>query len=316
MKSLNRFETLWKTKKNKEEFCNALKNEFLLFKSSGVNNRVLFTGYYEPLVEVDTVRSEVYRYPLYRTPDDMLNIDLKLFQIECNQSRLIGRLQKDRVVPYYTRSEIDRKGALSQRKLEIAWARNAVDVFFLHIQGSGILRFPSGKYIRVRYDGQNGHPYRSIGKILIDRGKIPQDRMSMPAIRSYLKQHPEELEEILDNNRSYIFFRPSLGAPHGNIGVPLTPGRSIATDYRIFPKGALSFITCRKPELNWRGKIVGWNNFSRFVLNQDTGGAIRGPGRVDIYWGAGNFARAAAGYSKEQGHLYFLVLKKQPSSTK
>jgi membrane-bound lytic murein transglycosylase A len=199
---------------------------------------------------------------------------------------------------------------LEDKNLEIAWARDPIDVFFLHIQGSGILRFENGEYIRVNYNGQNGRPYLSVGRMLIEQGKISSEGMSMAAIRKYLEEHPEELTRILYANPSYVFFRKAEAGSHGSIGVRLTAGRSVATDARLFPKGALVFLESKKPLLDGKGNIGLWKSYTRFGLNQDTGGAIRGPGRVDVFWGGGTFAQAAAGYTKQSGKLYFLVLKK------
>jgi membrane-bound lytic murein transglycosylase A len=145
--------------------------------------------------------------------------------------------------------------------------------------------------------------------LLIEKGLIPKEAMSMQAIRRYLKQHPEEMAEIFSYDPSYVFFSKVKGGPFGNIAVPLTPGRSIATDSTLFPKGALAFIECQKPVFAKDGVILGWAPFGRYVLNQDTGGAIRGPGRVDLFWGSGPFGRIAAGHLKHPGALYFLLVK-------
>jgi membrane-bound lytic murein transglycosylase A len=144
---------------------------------------------------------------------------------------------------------------------------------------------------------------------MLDRGLLTREEMSMQAIRRYLSEHPEAVERILNHNPSYIFFRPLKTGPVGNIGVPLTPGRSLALDSKRFPKGALAFISCRKPTLNSTGEITGWHEFSRFVVNQDTGGAIKGPGRADIFWGNGPYAETVAGHLKHEGELYILIRK-------
>ena len=216
---------------------------------------------------------------------------------------------KGNLVPYYSRREIDELGSLRGRGYEIAWVKNPIDFFFLHIQGSGILRLEDGRRLLVGYAGANGRPYRSIGRLLIDRGKIPQEEMSMQRLRRYLLDYPEEQNEIFFYNESYVFFRFSEEGPLGNIEVPLTPGRSIATDARLFPKGALAFIVTERPVLDAAGQLIGWQSFSRFVLNQDTGGAIRGPQRADLYFGSGFEAEAGAGYMNRPGKLYFLSLK-------
>jgi membrane-bound lytic murein transglycosylase A len=163
--------------------------------------------------------------------------------------------------------------------------------------------------VSVLYDGQNGRTYKSIGKYLIDSGVMIKENMSMQAIREYLHTHPDEVFKILNQNPSYVFFRMDMGPSLGNIGVPLTPGRSIATDSKLFPKGALALIATQKPVVE-NGAIKEWVPFTRFVLNQDTGGAIKGPGRVDLFWGQGAEAEIGAGYMQQEGELYFLVRKK------
>jgi len=221
----------------------------------------------------------------------------------------VGRVQGESWKPYYSRREIDEEGSLRGRGYEIAWVKNPIELFFLHIQGSGLLQLQDGRRLLVGYAGANGRPYRSIGRLLIDRGKIPREEMSMQRLRLYLTDHPDERSEILTYNERYVFFRFLPEGPLGNLEVPLTPDRSIATDARLFPKGALAFIVSRRPIINTAGQLVGWQPFSRFVLNQDTGGAILGPRRVDLYFGSGAEAEAAAGFMNSQGKLYFLSLK-------
>ena len=184
-----------------------------------------------------------------------------------------------------------------------------MDIFFLHIQGSGKVYLDDGRAINVHYHTANGRPYRSIGKLLIDDEKISREEMSMQKIREYLHTHPDELEAVLNHNPSYIFFKIEAEGPLGNINVKLTPGRSLALDYRIFPKGALVFAETQKPEVTGDGQIAAWGDCRRFMLHQDTGGAIRGAGRGDIFWGNGPYAEIAAGHLKHTGKLFFLVLE-------
>jgi membrane-bound lytic murein transglycosylase A len=183
-------------------------------------------------------------------------------------------------------------------------------VAFLQIQGSGRLRLEGEVTIPVGYMAANGHPYNSIGKYMIEKGYLTSEEMSMQAIRNYLAGHPEILNDVLNYNPSYVFFRVlDKESPLGNIQVQLTGGRSVATDSSLFPKGALCFITCKKPVIGDRGEIQGWTGFSRFVMNQDTGGAIKGAGRADIFWGNGQYAEIAAGHMKHEGELYMLMKK-------
>jgi membrane-bound lytic murein transglycosylase A len=171
------------------------------------------------------------------------------------------------------------------------------------------VNLPDGTTISVGYDASNGRPYRSIGRYMLDEGLMTREEMSMQAIRKYLFEHPEILDEVLNHNPSYVFFDIREKGPLGNINVVLTPGRSIALDSRLFPKGALGFISCKKPVLDSEGKIIEWIDFSRFVVNQDTGGAIRGAGRVDLFWGSGDYAQLSAGNMKHEGDLFILIKK-------
>ncbi len=270
---------------------------------------VLFTGYYQPVIAGSLVATAEYPYPIYGMPADLIVTERAPLWPFTASEKVIGRLEGDKLVPYYSRREIDELGSLRGRGYEIAWVKNPIDLFFLHIQGSGILQLEDGRRLLVGYAGTNGRPYRSIGRLLIEQGKIPQAEMSMQRLRRYLVEFPEEQNNIFSYNESYVFFRFLEEGPLGNIEVPLTAGRSIATDARIFPKGALAFISTERPVVDAAGELVGWQPFSRFVLNQDTGGAIRGPQRADLYFGTGAEVEAAAGYMNRPGKLYFLSLK-------
>ncbi len=286
-----------------------IQNDFILYRSVGSNGgRVLFTGYYEPLLTCRLAADGAHKYPLYRTPDDIIEIDLAQFGENFPKSKIFGRLDNKKVVPYYSREEINQKHAIAKRGLEMLWCDDPVAIYFLQIQGSGKVDLGGGNVVSVLYDGQNGRPYKSIGKYLIDSGAITKENMSMQTIREYLRTHPNEVFKILNQNPSYVFFRMDIGPSLGNIGVPLTPGRSIATDSKLFPKGALAIIATNKPVIE-NGAIKAWKPFTRFVLNQDAGGAIKGPGRVDLFWGQGPEAEISAGYMQQEGELYFLVRK-------
>jgi membrane-bound lytic murein transglycosylase A len=284
---------------------------FDLIPSSGDADleTVLFTGYYQPVIEGSLAPTPEYAYPIYSVPTDLIVTERLTLLPSLAPDKVAGRLEGGNLVPYYSRREIDELGSLRDRGYEIAWVKNPIDLFFLHIQGSGILQLEDGRRLLVGYAGANGRPYRSIGRLLIDRGKIPQEEMSMQRLRRYLLDYPDEKNEIFSYNESYVFFRFLQEGPLGNIEVPLTAGRSIATDARLFPKGALAFISTEKPILDAAGGLMGWQPFSRFVLNQDTGGAIRGLQRADLYFGTGAEAEAAAGYMNRPGKLYFLSLK-------
>jgi len=290
-----------------------VREEFDVYRASGSapSGRVLFTGYYEPVLKGSLAKTDVYRYPIYRKPDDAVVVHLGKFREKYRNERLIGRLENGELVPYYSREEIDGAGALENRGLEIAWFADPVDLFFLHIQGSGMICLDGGSCFQVSYAQSNGRAYRSIGKLLIDSGRVTREELSMQGIKRILRERPEEVQGILNHNESYVFFRTVGEGPVGSIGVPLTGGRSIATDPAFFPRGALAFVKTRKPEIAPDGEIRSWIPFSRFVLNQDAGGAITGPGRADLFCGRGREAEIAAGHLREEGELYFLVLKRR-----
>jgi len=290
-----------------------VREDFEVYRAagSGPTGRVLFTGYYEPVLTGSLARTDVYRYPIYRKPDDSVVVQLGKFREKYKNERLIGRLENGELVPCYSREEIDGEGVLENRGLEIAWFADPVDIFFLHIQGSGMICPAGGSCFQVSYAHSNGRAYRSIGKLLIDSGKATRESLSMQGIKKTLRENPDQIREILYYNESYVFFRTVGEGPVGSIGVALTGGRSIATDPAFFPRGALAFVRTRKPDIGPNGEIRSWEPFSRFVLNQDAGGAITGPGRVDLFCGRGREAEIAAGHLKEEGELYFLVLKRE-----
>jgi membrane-bound lytic murein transglycosylase A len=285
--------------------------ELLPSASDAASLEVLFTGYYQPVIDGSLIPTAEYRYPIYGKPADMITAEQVTLTPAATTEKVVGRLEGENFVPYYSRREIDDFGSLRGRGYEIAWLKDPIDVFFLHIQGSGILRLPDGRRIGVGYAAQNGRAYRSIGRLLIDDGKIPREEMSMQRLRRYLQERPEEQNAIFAHNESYIFFRFVEGGL-GSLEVPVTAGRSIATDARLFPKGALAFIETERPMIDDVGRLTGWQPFSRVVLNQDAGSAIRGFQRVDLFFGAGDQAAAAAGYMNSRGRLFFLTLKNAP----
>lgn len=299
-----------------DELNKIIMERFKVYKASGRTGKgdVLFTGYYEPIFDASLRPDNVYKYPIYKRPKDLVIIDLSPFSRRFKGQRIIARIRGEKVLPYYSREEIELKGRLKGRGLEIAYLKSFVDTIFLQIQGSGKLRLPDGRIINVGYSISNGRQYRSIGKYLIDHGYITKKELSMQSIREFLNNRPDLRDELARYNPSYVFFRIRKDGPRGNINVLLTPRRSIALDYRLFPKGALAFIRTKKPVLDKNGHIIGWKKFGRFVLNQDTGGAIRGAGRVDIYFGTGKKAGLLAGSMKQMGELYVLV--KRPTNQK
>ena len=263
----------------------------------------LITGYYEPKLTGSRTRTARFRYPLYAAPEDLLTIDLGEVYPQLKDLRLRGRLQGRRIVPYYNRAEIDNGKAVLQGR-ELFWVENAVDLFFLQIQGSGRIELPDGSLVKVGYAEQNGHPYISIGKKLVESGELKIEEASMQGIKSWAEQHPEKLSALLAQNPSYVFFRElpnGLSAPLGALGVPLTEAYSIAVDPRTIPLGAPVFLATTYPNTA--------EPLNRLMLAQDTGGAIKGAVRADFFWGFGEQAGVQAGRMKQSGQMWVLFPK-------
>ncbi len=293
-----------------EEFFRYVRENFIFYSSAAP--QVIFTGYYEPLLRGSRSASRHYPYPLYGRPGDLITVDQKQFYFYKDQPSLPqikGRVEGNRLVPYFTRDEIDFQSKLVGRGLEIVWIDSLVDIFFLHIQGSGIVQFEDGSRMFVGYADQNGHPFHSMGKFLLENQLIDRGQLSMQGMKAYLKEHPEAIPAALNSNPSYIFFQVNPQGATGTFGTRLTPWRSIASDQRLFPLGTLAWIECEKPLFDAQNSITGWEKFGRFVLNQDTGGAIRGADRVDLFTGHGEFNERVAGNMKQKGALYFLLKK-------
>ncbi|MBI2960106.1 MAG: MltA domain-containing protein [Betaproteobacteria bacterium] len=263
----------------------------------------LVTGYYEPLLHGSRNRAPPYLHPLYTPPEDLLTIDLTAINPALKNMRLRGRLEGRRVVPYYSRAEIE-NGRAPVAGREILWVDDPVEAFFLQIQGSGRVRLESGELLRIGYADQNGHPYRSIGRWLLDQGELPPGEATMPGIKAWARANPERLAELLNRNPSYVFFREmgdgdATAGPIGALGVPLTPGRSIAVDARFVPLGAPVFL-----ETTWPNSDA---PLERLVLAQDTGGAIRGAVRADFFWGFGAEAGNQAGKMRQNARMWVLL---------
>ena len=261
----------------------------------------LVTGYYEPLLHGSRTPSSRYRYPVYGVPDDLLVIDLATLYPELAGKRLRGRVDGRRVVPYYDRSEIETGyGALAGK--ELVWVDDPIELFFLQIQGSGRVLLENGETLRLGYADQNGHPYRSIGRRLVDQGDLPLERASMAGIKAWAVKNPDRVRELLDHNASYVFFRElpgDLPGPIGALGVPLTPRRSLAVDRSIVPLGAPVYISTTFPLTD--------QPLDRLMLAQDTGGAIRGAVRADFFWGFGEDAAREAGRMKQALRMWVLL---------
>jgi membrane-bound lytic murein transglycosylase A len=278
-------------------------DNFSLYQSLQADGAVngLVTGYYEPLLHGSRTPSTKYSVPLYGVPPDLLTIDLASVYPELKNMRLRGRLQGTKVVPYLSRNEID-TGNDPLKGNELVWVDNPVEAFFLQIQGSGRVRLPDGSLMRVGYADQNGYPYRSIGRVLADRGELPLAQTSMQNIKAWGQKNPAKLPELLSQNPSFVFFRElpaSDNGPLGALGVPLTGERSIAVDARAIPLGAPVWLATTVPFSN--------QPLNRLVMAQDTGGAIRGNVRADYFWGFGDTAGKKAGSMKQQGQMWVML---------
>jgi membrane-bound lytic murein transglycosylase A len=264
--------------------------------SSQTGDTGLVTGYYEPIVEGSRTQSALHRFPIFGVPQDLIVVDLP----ETKQLRLRGRLDGRRLVPYYSRGEIDARGEAFPAPV-IAWSADPVELFFLQIQGSGQVRFEDGERIRVGYADQNGHPYRSLGRWLVERGEMPLEQASMQGIKAWAAANPQKLQDALNQNPSYVFFRelpPTGDGPIGALNVPLHPERSLAVDRRFVPLGAPVYLATTLPLTE--------EPLERLMAAHDTGGAIRGVVRADFFWGTGAEAGGHAGRMRQQGRMWLL----------
>ncbi len=278
------------------------------FRFVQVTQNPVFTGYYEPAIEADLAPSSVYAYPIYAQPDDLQSVDLSPFHPRFKGERLFYRLEDGKVVPYHTREDIDTHNRLSGRGLEIAWAKDPVDIFFLQVQGSGRLILPDGTEKHVLYAGKNGHQYVSLGRVMRDMGLLQPDGVSMQSIRAYLERHPQKTKELLATNPSYVFFRLSDKGPFGAMNQPLTPRVSLATDPKLLPLGGLLVFSVPLPEQGPRGEFRHGPELTGLGLAQDTGGAIKGH-RLDFFSGYGDEATWIAGHMNTPGNVWILLPK-------
>lgn len=269
------------------------------FCPAGGEEGLFLTGYYEPEVRGSLAPDDRYRYPLYAPPPDLVSGN--------GQS---GRLTEGRLRPYWSRGEIERDNLLAG--LELVWLDDPLAAFVLHVQGSGRVRLPDGSRRAVRYAAKNGRPYRSIGRVLVEEGALSREEADLPAILAWLRANPDQKQRVLHHNESYIFFRWAEEAdapPLGSFGVELTAGRSLALDQKHYPPGIPAWLAGQKPVVDEAGKIVGWQTFGRLVFNQDSGSAIVGPGRADLFWGSDRYAEIAAGVTRHPAQFHLLLKK-------
>ena len=305
-RGMRRFLELLSQHRSPDSLRTALAGEFMLLRSRGRDGRgsVLFTGYFEPVLTARSSPLDEFRYPVYGVPSDLVIVDLKAFGLTAQVDPIVGRVEDGRLVPYPERFEIDFGPGLQAPTPVLGYLSSRVELFFLHVQGSGTLVFEDGRRLRAGFAATNGRPYRSIGKLLIDDGLVPRSEMSMQAITAYLASHPGDVPRVLSFNPSYVFFRPldATDGPLGCFAVPVIAGRAIATDRRLIPAPALTWIEGVMPD--GQG---GRQRFSRFAVNLDTGSSILGPGRVDLFIGTGRKAGQIAGAMRDPGRLYLLL---------
>lgn len=295
------------------EKAKEIQKSFVLYESAGGDGQgtVLVTGYYEPILNGSLIKTDRFRYPLYRMPDETVTVRLNRFNSEFGNEILVGRLKGKEVVPHYSRKEIDTDQVLAGRGLELAWVDDPVELFILHIQGSGRIRLPDGKIVRVNYAQKNGKPFRGLTTYMVKKGFLTEAQKGYEHMKAYLQANPDVRDEIMNYNESYIFFRIVEEGPIGSLGLPIIGARSIATDPAVFPKGAAGLLVSRKPVFDKEGKVESWTPYMRIVFSHDAGGAIKGPGRVDLFCGTGADAERVAGSLKEKGRLYFLAPRRQ-----
>jgi membrane-bound lytic murein transglycosylase A len=275
---------------------------------NGDDREGIFTGYYEPQIEASHAAHGAYRVPVYATPDNLVSVNAGDFVDDLAGRRFTGCVDGHKLVKCAARADIDANG-LTQAKI-LFYANDPIAVFFLHIQGSGRVHFDDGSWGRVNYDSQNGQPYTAIGKTLIAMG-VPRDGMSMQVIRAWLKGHPAEAQRVMETDKSYVFFRQepladSSTGPIGSEGVALTAAASLAIDMKMHPLGAPMFVAATRPDAN---PALGDHPFSRLMVAQDSGGAIKNAVRGDVFWGFGPTAESIAGRMKSKGELFVLLPK-------
>lgn len=291
------------SKKGSREFFEQWFQPYTFYQDNQVQG--LFTGYYAPIIQGSLKKNEDYRYPLYTLPNDLIKVDLGLFSNDLLHHRISGRLQGNRLVPYHTRSEIN-KGALKNKSKVIVWLNDPVERQFLEIQGSGIIELKDKTRFFVGYDGENGQKYHSLAKLLIERGAMTYDNASMQGIKRFFEKHPESMSEILNLNDSFVFFKKQNEQDaFGAQGLALTAGYSLAVDRKWIPLGIPLWLKTTHPSAD--GSKT--EPLNRLMMAQDTGGAIRGPVRGDVYWGAGVKAQEIAGRMKNRGYYWLLLPK-------
>jgi membrane-bound lytic murein transglycosylase A len=286
------------------EFFEANFNPYALI-SSETGDGGLITGYYEPLIEGSRAQNPLHRFPIFGVPEDLVVVDLVAINPDLRNLRLRGRLDGRRLIPYYSRAEIDARRTALPAPV-IAWTADPVELFFLQVQGSGQIQLDSGERIRAGFADQNGHPYRSLGRYLVERGEMPLEQASMQGIKAWAAANPGKLQDALNYNASYVFFRelPAADGPIGALNIALTAEYSLAVDRRFVPLGSPVYVASTYP--------LSEERLERLMAAHDTGGAIRGVVRADFFWGGGKDAGALAGRMRQQGKMWLLWPRGEP----
>jgi membrane-bound lytic murein transglycosylase A len=331
--TLETFLGLWETyEQDPQTLSQEISRQFDIYQLHfDDSNRFLMTGYYAPILEGSLKPNEQFRFPLYRKPEDMLFLAVDDFDERIlgrgpslRFNRLPVRKAGNTILPYYDRAQIDGENALRGRSLELVYLDDYWETFLFHVQGGGFVRLRDGTFAKINYAAQNGHPYRGVGRLLIEQGHLLEEELSLQSIGKYLEANPDQLMPLCFQNPSYVFYsmkrtqdrdlKPDM-FPHGSLGFPVTTTRSIAMDKRYFAGGGLFFIQGQQViEASHRPDQVKGQNVQGFVIDQDTGGAIRG-GHFDFFCGAGPKSKALAGKLNDtQAIIYQLVLKELPTN--
>ena len=287
------------------EVIEYLHKHFDLYKAKNEDGskKGLITGYYQPELKGSRTKTKKYKIPLYTPPHDLITVDLSEVYPDLKYKRLRGRVEGNKLIPYFTREEISKKDYPLQGN-ELLWVENSVESFFLEIQGSGVIRFEDGSTTQVGYADQNGHPYRSMGLALIRQGELKRHKVSMQSIKAWAKKNKRKLRKFLNANPSTVFFRElpqGLPGPIGALGVPISSERSVAIDRKYIPLGAPVFLSTTEPNSNVP--------LNKLMMAQDTGGAINGGVRADFYWGQGKIPGSKAGSMKQSGEIWVMLPK-------
>ncbi len=301
LSSLEHFRDLLAGSRSAEEFAVAVKRDFTVYRSAGWDGRgggVLFTAYCTPILKGSRTQGGVYQHPLYGLPEDLE---------KGPNGEILGWRTEFGRMDYPTRQAIEEGGLLEGRGLELVWLADPIDAYLAHVNGSAFIRLPDGSMLRFGYAGKNGRAYSSLGRELVASGELPANGANLAAIRAWAaRSTPSKVRNFLHRNESFVFFTSIDGTPRGSLNVEVTPRRTIATDKDLFTRGAITFVECALPTESGRERA-----FETFLMDQDTGGAIRSAGRADLYLGVGDEAEALAGRVKSEGQLYYLFLSPQ-----